>query len=412
MNLAFSLRVLADLCYYVFAISSVATCAGHSGLMLAGPLFGALAAYFVALAGRKAPKKRWLQHLAALLAAGSLFFAHAPADWVVYVPIAVYLQVIVFKRLVYVDYDSTQSRFFLCLKILPAPLVLTLVAGNKAGFLEVMLPYFLFFLVLNVMLLRMLRHNEQVLSDGKFRAMNLMQIGLLCGAGWLLTTGYVVTAFQFLVRQLVRFVLRPLCNLILYAIGGVGWVLNKIFGGIDFHLEDVDLSALDNLGQGMDEGDQAVMEFYEEASKNSETTRVLTYAAIGLAVIVTIVLIIVLFKILMRAARRPEDNKFADERSSLDEKEDAGKRLGFSPRDRVRNYYRKFLKQALKAGLDPDENADSREIVQQMRPRFQPQALDGLREVYIRARYSSQEITSADVKQAKEMYDDLKKKEN
>lgn len=47
-----------------------------------------------------------------------------------------------------------------------------------------------------------------------------------------------------------------------------------------------------------------------------------------------------------------------------------------------------------------------------MRPRFQPQALDGLREVYIRARYSSQEITSADVKQAKEMYDDLKKKEN
>ena len=40
------------------------------------------------------------------------------------------------------------------------------------------------------------------------------------------------------------------------------------------------------------------------------------------------------------------------------------------------------------------------------------QALDGLREVYIRARYSSQEITSADVKQAKEMYDDLKKKEN
>ena len=78
----------------------------------------------------------------------------------------------------------------------------------------------------------------------------------------------------------------------------------------------------------------------------------------------------------------------------------------------MRNYYRKFLKQALKAGLDPDENADSREIAQQMRPKFQPHALDGLREVYIRARYSSQEITSADVKQAKEMYDDLKKKEN
>ena len=44
MNLAFSLRVLADLCYYVFAISSVVTCARQSGLMLAGPLFGALAA--------------------------------------------------------------------------------------------------------------------------------------------------------------------------------------------------------------------------------------------------------------------------------------------------------------------------------------------------------------------------------
>lgn len=412
MNLAFALRMLADLCYYMFAISSVATCARHSGMMAAGPLFGALAAYFVALVSRKAPKKRWLQHLAALLAAGSLFFAHTAADWVVCVPIAVYLQVIVFKRLVYADYDSAQSRFFLCLKLLPAPIVLTIIAGNKAGFLEVMLPYFLFFLVLNVMLLRMLRHNEQVLSDGKFRALNLIQIGLLCSFGWLLTTGYVVTAFQFLVRQLVRFVLRPLCNLILYALGGVGWVLNKIFGGIDLHLEDVDLSALDNLGQGMDESEQAVMEFYEEASKNSETTRVLTYVAIGLAVIVTIVLIIVLFKILIRAARRPEDNKFADERSALDEEEDSGKRLGLSPRDRVRNYYRKFLKQALKAGLDPDENVDSRDIAQQMRRKFRPQALDGLRDVYIRARYSSQEITAADVKQAREMYDDLKKKEN
>ena len=110
MNLAFSLRVLADLCYYVFAISSVVTCARHSGLMLAGPLFGALAAYFVAMAGRKAPKKRWLQHLAALLAAGSLFFAHTPADWVVYVPIVVYLQIIVFKRLVYADYAVSYTH--------------------------------------------------------------------------------------------------------------------------------------------------------------------------------------------------------------------------------------------------------------------------------------------------------------
>ena len=57
MNLAFSLRVLADLCYYVFAISSVVTCARHSGLMLAGPLFGALAAYFVAMAGLEGPEK-------------------------------------------------------------------------------------------------------------------------------------------------------------------------------------------------------------------------------------------------------------------------------------------------------------------------------------------------------------------
>ena len=39
-----------------------------------------------------------------------------------------------------------------------------------------------------------------------------------------------------------------------------------------------------------------------------------------------------------------------------------------------------ILKQALKASLDPDENADSREIAQQMRPKFQPHALDGLRD--------------------------------
>ena len=73
--------------------------------------------------------------------------------------------------------------------------------------------------------------------------------------------------------------------------------------------------------------------------------------------------------------------------------------------------YRKFLHMCVRAGLDPDLNLNSRDVNKAMGKNFDMPAMDGLREVYIRARYSSGEITDDDVKTAKQMLERTRKAE-
>lgn len=410
MSLAFALKILTDLCYFMFAISSVVTRWEHSGMLMTSPVFVTLAAYFSALLAERLKKRRWLRFIPLALCAGAFFFVETAVDWIVTIPMAGYLVFIVIRDSVTVNYEETLSRFLLCLKILPAVAVITIVASNKDGFMEVMLPYFFLFLILSVMLLRMLRHSDQVFQDQKFRVMNLVEIAAVCGFGYLLSTGYIVACFKWVGNMLMIYVLRPLFMGILYLLGGVAWVFRKIFGGIDLSIDEADLAQLEqSAGEGMDPGDMAVMEYYAEEAAKADT-QWLNYAAMALGAIVLIVLAVVLFRILMNAGRRVATNKFGDVRESVDESPRDAK-LTRSPRDRVRNYYRRFLRMCVKEGLNPDLNLNSLQVNQSMEKVFTAPGMYGLREVYIQARYSSADISDEDVKKARQMLDQIKKAE-
>ena len=132
MSLMFALKTLTDLCYYMFAVSSLASCASHSGLLLTSPLLVTAAAYFACMAAEKRPKKKWLRALIVLLSCVAFFFTKTVMDKIVTVPMIAYLLYIALRRPMVADYDGTLARFFLCLKILPVPAVLTVIAANKA----------------------------------------------------------------------------------------------------------------------------------------------------------------------------------------------------------------------------------------------------------------------------------------
>lgn len=409
MSLIFTLKILTDLCYFMFAISSVTSCFTHSGLLLTSPAIVAVSAYFSALAAEKQPKRPWLRYAALAVCLGAFIFTSTAADWVVTVPMIGYLAFIVRRGSFGVGYDQSQSHFYMCLKIIPAVAVLTVVAGNRDGFLEVMLPYFFMFLILTIMLLRMLRHSVEVFQDRKFRILNALEIALACGAGYLLSSGYILKLFGYVGTLCMNYVLRPIFTGLLYVFGGVVWFFRKLFSGVDINLEDIDFSELEEgLGQGVEAGEQEIMDFYAEEAAKSDS-QVLTYIAIAVGAIVLIVLVIVLFRILMNVGRRAESNSFADVREAVDDDDGGNQKLTRSPRDRVRNCYRRFLRLCVHSGLDPDLNLNSREVNQSMWKNFDPSAMDGLRDVYIRARYSSDEITEEDVKTAKRMLDMTRK---
>lgn len=411
MRLIFTLKILTDLCYFMFAISSVASCFAHSGLLLTSPAIMAISAYFSAMAAEKQPKRPYLRFLPLVICLGAFIFASTAADWVVTIPMIGYLAFTVRRNSFGVSYDQTQENFYTCLKIIPVVAIITIVASNRDGFLEVMLPYFFMFLILTIMLLRMLRHSAEVFQDSKFRILNTVEIALVCGMGYLLSSGYIMKALGFVGTLVMNYVLRPIFSGALYIFGGVVWLFRKLFSGVDINLDDIDFTELEEgLGQGVEAGEQEIMDFYAEEAANSDS-QALTYIAIAVGAIVMIVLVVVLFRILMKAGRRAESNTFGDVREAIDDDAGSDQKLTRTPRDRVRSCYRRFLKMCVRSGLDPDLNLNSFEVNQAMRRNFDDAAMEGLRGVYIRARYSSGEITEDDVKTARQMLDKAKKAE-
>lgn len=411
MRLIFTLKILTDLCYFMFAISSVTSCFAHSGLLLTSPAIIAISAYFSALAAEKQPKRPYLRYAALVICLGAFIFTSTAADWIVTIPMIGYLAFIVHRGSFGAGYDQTQDHFYMCLKLIPVVAILTVVAGNLDGFLEVMLPYFFMFLILTIMLLRMLRHSAEVFQDRKFRILNAIEIALVCGLGYLLSSGYIMKVFGFVGTLCMNYVLRPIFTGLLYVFGGVVWIFRKLFSGVDINLEDVDFTELqEGLGQGVEAGEQEIMDFYAEEAAKSDS-QALTYIAIAVGAIVLIVLVVVLFRLLMKAGRRAESNTFGDVREAIDDDIDSDQKLTRSPRDRVRGCYRRFLRMCVRSGLDPDLNLNSFEVNQAMSRNFDGPAMDGLRGVYIRARYSSEEITEDDVKTARQMLDKAKKAE-
>ena len=75
-----------------------------------------------------------------------------------------------------------------------------------------------------------------------------------------------------------------------------------------------------------------------------------------------------------------------------------------TPRETVRYYYYKFLLLCRSRGLLFRPSDTSQRIAQQARESFSPEALEALREEYIRARYSLAPVDRAAARRAQQLY--------
>lgn len=410
MILAFALKFLTDLCYFMFAVNSLSSCAPHSGLLVTSPLIIALAAYFCRFFSQeKFLKYKYLRFAPLALTAACFIFTREIVDIVVTIPMILYLAYIVWRKAYLIGYEQSLARFYLCLKITLVPFLLMAIASNWDGLRNVMIPYFLFFFILSVMLLRMLRHNDRVIADRRFRIINLAEIVALCGLGLLLSGGYMVTALKWVLNLLTTYIFRPILTAVVYIFGGVAWLFNEIFSGIDFGIENVEFPDTGILSENMET--EGLPLFEAEEAVNSNTIELIaTYVLISLGAILAIVIIVLLFRAFMKAGRRERHESFEGVREDLDEPEHRrAKRLTRSPRDRVRNYYRKFIKLINSNGCDTDSSFDTRDISRAARSRFYDAGVDELREIYAKARYTDGEIPSSQVSAARSAYNIIKK---
>ena len=403
MSFAYALKVLCDLTYYFAVASTIGTAAGQTGLVPMTPLILTLCAFGYHFLSTKTEK--WYKYLPVLGVPLVFLFTGSRADVVVSVPAALYTCWYVWKRPYTPGHSTAISNFFMCLKILPFPVVLAFLAGDKAGIRDVVIPYFFMFLVLSVMLLRMLRHDAATMAQTRFKVLNLSGIAAVCAAGWLLSSGWMLWFFRLVGTGIAQYILKPVFSLFLYIVSGIMWTVMAIFSGFEFDLEGLDLS---NLAQNMDFG-KDIRELVEQDGGEALTEGVwYDYFVIALAVIALIAAAFVIFRVLSRSGRHEDVNTFADEREIVAEKKEEDRDV-HENREKVRHYYRKFLKLCGQRGFEVTEYQDSKEIELGTVYLFGNPAQSELRDVYVRARYSSAEVSDFDVEVAKDCYKRLKK---
>ena len=405
MNLVFFLKMLADLCYYAVFAAFFASGFGLTGSIL--PQLGliALSAALCRAAGTgfSMPAVRFLP---LALCIPAFFLPAQTAGLAILVPAVLYAGWVVFSRRWDPHYFDTTDQFQLELKILPLPALFALALSQLKQVERFSAPYLLVFLFSSVLLLRMLRHDEETLRQPRFRLMNGLSMVILC----LVSLGVSSPFFRSLVGMLIKGVWKVL-SLPIFAVtvilgGGLALLFDWAIPD-NFHFEPLQLEGMVPFPDGEEE--QQMQELLAEAEPDPAAAYVFT--AIG--ILIAIVFIVLLFRWLASKKRaRPLSSagaaRFAATPAIPGEKP-LNRLSARTPAMQVRYWYQQLLRRTRQEGGDLSPAMNTRQQQDVSQSVFKDHdALQRLRQLYLPARYKDQ-ATEQDAREAKELFHRLKK---
>ncbi len=405
MNLVFFLKIFCDLCYYFVFAGFFAGAYGQNALQFPAILGLSFVACLCRLVWDKNPFKRW--YLLPLPLAAAVFAIPAQrAGYVLLIPAVLYVLWTVWSRRMQPDYYDAADHFRLELKILPLPLLFAIILQQASPVEQYSAPYLLAFLLASVLLLRMVRHDENTLRQPKFRLLNLLNLGLVCFVCGLLGSAWFRGLLAMALKGIWRVASVPI-YLAMVAVGmGVGYLLELAIPD-DFHFEPQQLEGLlEDLGEGEEE-----KEAFEQMTQQDPETAMRILAVIG--ILIAILLIIWLFRKLATGKERtPAVHSGIQTRYTIAEPPKAEKSMNRltarTPAQQVRYWYRQFLKKTQREGGKLHPMMDSRQQTGHAQEVFRREedTLARLRELYLPARYKDT-ATADDAKAAKELVKQL-----
>ena len=396
MNLAFFLKILTDLCYYSLFAAFFASFYGLTGSILPQLALIALAAALCRTLWQKAPKARLLPLLLCL----PIFLLPVPtAGLVILVPALLYALWTVWSGRFHLTYFAAADQFLLALKLLALPALMAVALMQLQRAEQFSLPYLLVFLLGSVLLLRMVRHDEETLRQPRFRLMNCLSMAGLCALCLFLSSPWFRAAVGLVLKGVWKVVSLPI---LLVAV--------LVFDAImpdDFHFEPVQL---EGMFPEIGEEEQQVM---EEVAGNPELAEKVTYVFSAIGIVLAVILIVLLFRWLA-AKRRGIPASSGDEvryaATPMAPREKPLTRLNARTPDlQVRYWYQQFLRRTQQEGgeLHPTMNTRQQQDVG-MEIFKEHGALARLRALYLPARYKGQ-ATQQEAQEAKELYQKMKK---
>lgn len=405
MTLLIWLRVMADLSfYYAFA----GFCASFTGPAhsLPGIIVPSL---LCALARRIGNPLRMAVVVPGLLCL--LLPGMSSGDRIALLPALLYCGYLAWTD----NYDLSHSRqadvFLLFGKTYPIFFLLMLIMSGPDRLLTYSLFPALLTVILCVFLLRILRHDPEVYLRPGFLLNNLLTLGILLAAAWLLHLQAVTDALKALVLTIYDRILAPILIGILYVV--VGIVSLAVTPLLSLLRQDGENETL------MMETDLSITGLTDPSSTGQTGAAWLLHLlqALGILVILAAAVAILLLLFRYLAGNRTETapaGLAAEEihsgperpRSAADRKHHVSPR---HPVNRVRRQYRKYLVLCRHSGFTPPDFFTSEDIREGSGILFSDTENVGqLREIYIRARYQGT-ATREDADRAEEIVRQLQK---
>lgn len=293
-----------------------------------------------------------------------------------------------------VNYGMASERFKKGMVFIAAALAVSIIGHKLGAFEEAAIPYIIIYLVSSVILLRTLRNMEYNDGDKRQDMLNLKYTVLVLGLSFFLSVKMIrEAAFRAL-----SWVYNALMDIFLFLFSwvfyGIGYLLQLMISFLkniqSRSMAGKMLAKFFQPGRASDDlAEERGQAYFYEILSNSRVMHILVWAA---AIILIVFITVRIFR--RHSNFRLQEEEYTESREFIREEKahTASKKAtaGFNAGEyaaQIRHYYQRFLKMCVGKGIDIKNSDTTLEISKKSVPPFDPEAVTGMREIYVKVRY-------------------------
>ena len=393
------LKSVSNICFYMTFANFVGVLAGGSNLFVTLPVF-----VLVAFLGAFLTERGRIKYITlALLVLCFFIVPMHPANVLMLIPACIYMALALLRPNQGTSHHAYLVVFKTFAKLFIPYLLIALLFGQQAAVENGSVLFAMTFLASAVVLLRILRHDDEVINERRFRLLNIIYIS---GA---VVIGPILSINDFIVlRTLGRLYTDIIVPAFVFLVSGIFNLVNALLQNLYLWNppEEEAGEVLDMFG---------VFDAWEEAGAGI-WARVVGYIVYVIIILVALAALLGIVLLIIRKVRamlaRTEQTLpgYSESRTAIGavSAPSAQKRRGRQP-NQVREIYRKFLNLCERRDMDIKPFMTSHDIADAATEHFSQPQLKALRDIYIKVRYADADYTKEDIKQAKDIYSALNK---
>lgn len=402
------LKILSDLGFYLSIAGLIGALFGAPSVLIFGGWFVLTAAGFLAWLLRNRGVWRFLPFVGA---AAYFFFAHYQlAEAAVFLPAFAYVVYLAAVRRFEPNQDVERQIFSIFWKLLIVVTLFCLIAKVGQYISDVALPIGLVTMLCQILLIRGLRHEEEIRNRPRYQLTELLILAVIGAVILFLGSETGVKLIGAGLKGIYTIVIYPVLMLLmqiaLFLFRGVVWVGKYVWEWI---VEMFNLRKQQHVQVEIPPYTQLDFKLYVGEGQSVTTPRKVIVALICIGVAVMLFFV---FRYLSKKTKEKREDSpgIVDDRSTEKPAEAAVSAKERGAVAHVRAAYRRYLRLGAAQGIRRARSDTTLDIRRRFSGIFPDEEAEALREIYLRARYDGR-AEKEDAALAKELVARMKKSE-